>query len=148
MFQLQGPEWLPEHHVTEIFGLSRWQLTRWTNGLLRHRETILGVREYRRTDVEQLANIPGRPGTLARKQLARRSTMSGHSAGQRRRPLGAEERSRPWSESAGSDTDAPAARRRTEPYGSRLPTTAGTAAAGEVRPFHHQHETDTETMTA
>ncbi|GAA4617339.1 hypothetical protein GCM10023195_77390 [Actinoallomurus liliacearum] len=99
MFQSQGPERLPEHNVREIFGASRWQVTRWASGLPQHRKTILGVREYRRTDVEQLANSPGNPGALAREQLGRRSSVGGRSAPQRRRPPDTEGRSLPSSES-------------------------------------------------
>lgn len=86
MYQLEGPEWLTEQQTRSVFGVSRWQLVAWQTGRpLRRREVCPGVFEYRRTDVEQLANIPGRPGTLARKQLARfPPTGSGTSAPQRR----------------------------------------------------------------
>jgi hypothetical protein len=86
VYQLEGPEWLTEQQTRSIFDASRWQLTHWQTGRpLRRREVFPGVFEYRRTDVEQLANTPGKPGTLARKQLAHRSPASSSiSAPQRR----------------------------------------------------------------
>ncbi len=69
MIRLIGPPFLFGGEVQRIFGINARRLKQWReDGLLTPVEVIPLVPQYPRDQVEKLANEPGEPADLARRQ--------------------------------------------------------------------------------